>query len=457
MLVLEMRSSPSFARVTEAALWTVLVGYIFVGLFELPFHADEPAHIHASRINTEAITRGDLEALTRAADPRWENFDLHRASITLTVAPFHTYIMGAALYAAGLRETDTGRGWTWEVDYEENVKRGHRPDERWLRIARTSSTLFLAASVVVLFALSSAIAGRGVALATTILYALSPLVLLHGRRAMLEGPFLFFVCLALWAAARIVKCRALNSPVSTGHWILLAGASGIAVATKHTAVLFVAVAFIWVAYGEILSRTGRQILGSAARLSGAGLAAIVLFGILSPITWNSPVQSVLAISKMREDVMHVQIHYYGKGEVLSTGERLGLLVRMPFVAPLEAGAVAQEDQRYENSPWSGLRLPTPLAWVATLLFGLGLATALSRAWRASEASLLYWGVLAWSLACLVLALMNPIAWQRYLVPVLPLAYFLTSLGGSRVLEWFRSLRSARASALRSGASRPRGF
>ncbi len=434
-----MASWPGFARVGTAVLWMVLLGYVLSGMFALPFHADEPAHIHASRLTTESITSGDLDALTRVADPDWEFFNLHKAAIALTIAPFHTYIMGGTLYAAGFRQIDTGRGWTWEVDYDENVKRGHRPAQRWLNVARMTSTLFLAGSVVVLFVLSRAIAGLGVATATTLLYAFSPVVLLHGRRAMLEGPFLFFATLTLWAAVRIVKRRAQQCEIPLGHWVVLALASGVAVATKHTAVLFVAVAFAWVAYGEFATRSGREVLRSAIHLVSAGVASIALFGILSPVTWNSPADGVAAILQMREHVMRVQIHYYGKGETLDPGERLALLVRTPFDAPLPAGAVAQEDRDYEDSPWSGLRLPRILAWAATLLAGVGLVTAAIRAWRPDEEALLYWGVLAWSLGTLALGLMNPIPWQRYLVPTLPLAYFLTALGVSGILQWSRSL------------------
>ena len=427
----------------EALLGLAIGAYLVAGIYSVAFHADEAGHIHASRLTMERIAEGDLEALTRVADANWPDFNLHEAVLALTVAPFHTYVMGGALYAAGLREPDTGRGWTFEVDYAENVQRGHRPAARWLNIARLTSTLLLFFSVFALYGLARTVAGRGVAIGASLLYASSPLILLHGRRAMLEGPFLFFTLLTLLLAAVMVGRPRQGKAISAADWISLSLASGLCVATKHTGVVFVAAAFAWVGLSQWISETGRARSRFIAHLAGAGFLAIAVFGMLSPVLWTHPVERVMDMGRVRVNILDVQVHNHGGRRVRSTGERLEALVRAPYLTPIQSGTVPAEDRRYMASFWPGVRLPAPIAWLATLLAGLGLATAIQRALRVGEREHLYWGVLVWTLASVGLALVDPLAWQRYLVPSLPLAYFLTALGVSGVLEWSRFLRGRR--------------
>ena len=70
-------------------------------------------------------------------------------------------------------------------------------------MARLPSALFIALSIVVMFALGGRFGGRLGAYFVSGLYTLNPVILLNGRRALQEGSMLFFGTLAILIAALI--------------------------------------------------------------------------------------------------------------------------------------------------------------------------------------------------------------------------------------------------------------
>jgi hypothetical protein len=118
---------------------------------------------------------------------------------------------------------------------------------------------------------------------------------------------------------------------------------------------------------------------------------------------------------------------------------------MPFVEPLQhfemadwartpglRGAVA----RYELSGLSGLPAAGFAGWVATLLAALGLvASAASRDSTADRT--LRWGVVAWWVVSAILLLGNPLAWQRYYLPLVPPTAMLATLGILCAAAWLK--------------------
>ena len=83
-------------------------------------------------------------------------------------------------------------GYLWGENYDDNVGRGLVPSPAALNVYRTPSTLFTILSVGVVFLIGKLYGGRPLAYFVSGLYALNPIILLNGRRALQEGSLLFF-------------------------------------------------------------------------------------------------------------------------------------------------------------------------------------------------------------------------------------------------------------------------
>src|SRR5690349_21025097 len=168
-------------------LWPLaLAVYILVGIVSVPFHGDEAMQITMSRDYFTAIVDHQPQSLMVSPPysvdtPSW--LRLINGSVNL-------YTMGLSLQIAGYGEKDLPPIWVWPLSYDENVARGNRPSQPMLVISRISSAVFLAVSVAVLFGIGWQLRGRWAAYVASGLYAINPVVLINGRRAMMEGSVL---------------------------------------------------------------------------------------------------------------------------------------------------------------------------------------------------------------------------------------------------------------------------
>ena len=99
--------------------------------------------------------------------------------------------------------------------------------------------LLLALSIPVAYAVGSHLGGIGGGLAIAILIALSPNLVLNGRRVMMEAPLLLFSLLTVLAAIRIVVQAPTEGPTTWPlRWrlILLFGIAGGMAVSASTAV-----------------------------------------------------------------------------------------------------------------------------------------------------------------------------------------------------------------------------
>jgi len=78
-----------------------------------------------------------------------------------------------------------------------------------------------------MFGIGYGVGGWPVALFASGLYALHPVILLNGRRAMQEGALLCFGLLCIWLAMQIAHRLQDRQRVNTGWWIGLAFAAGL--------------------------------------------------------------------------------------------------------------------------------------------------------------------------------------------------------------------------------------
>ena len=417
-------------------LWLLLLG-AFVFAIPPTFHGDEPMQIYMSRDYATAFINRDPDALV--VDPPYSiDTDAYLRLINGTV---NRYAIGLSWQIAGLTVNNLPPrpGWDWGLDYTTNVSTGHMPSAALLAVGRFSSTLFLALSVVVMFALGWQFAAphnRLLAYVVSGLYALNPVILLNGRRALQEGSTLFFGLLVILIAVLISKRRAENKSAPLYLWIALILAGGLTLASKYTGIVFVGGALGWIFLAEAVRLRWRDLLITTGKLIVCGVLCLLFFIALSPALWDDPPARLLDSLEQREQLLNIQVSSDSDAP-MPLLERVREIIVQPFMtAPQQYEvafwatfpAVTDDVARYMGSPFSGLQFGVILGGVLTLLAGIGIVFCLHRDWRA--------GVFAWLGLTIASLLANPLPWQRYYLGLIPLVTLLAGIGLFGLLRRF---------------------
>ena len=421
-------------------LWLFALGvYILAGINIATFHGDEAMHIYGSRDYAVAFIYRAPDELT-AGPPYLIDSD---PFLRILNGSLIRYSIGLSWHVAGLNDGDLPPrpGWDWGLDYATNVETGHRPSDKLLTSARLSSALFLALSVAVMFAIGWQFGGRLPAYLASGLYALNPIVLLNGRRAMQEGLMLFFGLLTVLIAIHISKRREQEAAISWRWWLALILSSALALASKHSAGIFVASGFGWILLAD-LTRDRRRVAKSIARLALSTVLVLALFVAFSPALWRNPLDRFQDLLTVRRDLIDIQANADPDAPI-SLGERIEGFVMQPFIEKPahfevaswgEAQPIVDEIERFDASPLSGARFGVWLGLPLTLLAGGGLALLLWARLRVSKthtSGLLLWlGITAASL------LVNPLPWQRYYLPLIPIVTLLAGFALATLLGYF---------------------
>lgn len=420
-------------------LWLLLLG-AFVFALSPTFHGDEPMQIYMSRDYATAFINHDPASLVTS--PPY-NIDTD-SYLRLINGSVNRYAIGLSWQLAGLTANDLPPrpGWDWGLDYATNVSTGHMPSAALLATGRFSSMLFLALSIVVMFALGWQFAAphnRLLAYFVSGLYALNPVILLNGRRALQEGSTLFFGLLTILIAILISKRldasrrgdlpgRPYKTGISIGLWIALILAGGLTLASKYTGVIFVGGALGWIFLAELVHIRWRDLLLTTSKLIVAGVLTLLLFIALSPALWSDPPARLIDSLQERTQLLDIQVGGTGNG-AMSLAQRVQEIVVQPFMtAPQQYEvsfwgtfqAVNDDVARYMSSPFSGLQFGLIIGGLLTLLAGVGLVFSFRRDWRV--------GLLAWFGLTIASLLANPLPWQRYYLGLIPLATLLAGIG-----------------------------
>ncbi|MCK6576750.1 MAG: glycosyltransferase family 39 protein [Anaerolineae bacterium] len=422
---------PLIAGLIYAAVLIALVAYILAGVPVTPFHADEATQIAMSRDYAAIFLEGDLDSQRyqeNPADPAAQELRLINGVVT-------KLLIGLAWQARGYSVEDINQPWDWGADWTYNIENGHVPSSDLLITARLPSAALYALGLLPMFALGWLVGGRVGAFVSVLLYALHPALLINGRRAMMEGALIAFSLFTVLAGVWFARSR------SWGAALLLALAAGLALASKHTA------AFTLIAvYGgcltllslEMLRRRDRHILGGLIWLVLSALLALGLFYALNPAWWGDPVGRAGQVLALRSDLLAGQAAAFGGyGD---TGAALSGWLRQAFLPPAQyyevpswANYISGEINAYEASVFDGVRdlkaaglegvlfdLLLPLQVVA----GLGALLGGRSVERRTRVMLLTWAVIT----ALTTALLTPLEWQRYYLPMHLASLLLTAAG-----------------------------
>ncbi len=409
-------------------VWLGLLAlYILAGMMLTTFHGDEAMQIYMSKDYATAFI--DRNPSSLMVNPPYNIDD--DPWLRILNGSINRYAIGLSWQLAGM---NTGMlpprpGWDWGMEYDTNVATGHRPSDSLLAVSRLSSSLFLIMSAVAMFGIGWQFGRRLPAYFISGLYTLNPIILLNGRRAMMEGSLLGFGLLTIWLAILISRGRS-----SWRWWLMLTLAAGLTIVSKHTGVLFVGGALGWIGLTEIVrffSRqtvSGKQLGLTFFKLIVSGIGATLIFIALSPALWNDPVARLGDLIGQRQFLLDIQA-VSTPGAPTTLLQRLEGIVTQPFMTTpvhyevdfwAKSAAVNASIEQYMASPLSGLQFGLLIGLPLTVLAGIGIIVVLrQRQW---------WGMLAWLLVTLASLLANPLPWQRYYLPLVPLATVLAGIG-----------------------------
>lgn len=385
-------------------LLTVLYAWT---LPDVPFHPDESTHIFMSKdISKNPLALAWDGDLPLSAEERYRAID----------APLAKYLIGT------VRETFSipplTADWNWSLSWEENLTAGALPSNRQLIFARSTMVLLLPFSLGLYYLALKKIIPAIPSLVAVLLLGLNPLLLLHARRAMSEGPLLFGTALFLWAATRDKR----------NPW-LIGLAAGIAVAAKHSTLALVPAAVLAVVF---LPGESPSIKKAAVNILKTSLVLFLTILVFNPFYWKHPLEALNAGSRARFDLAREQQEdYLGRfgleGQPLKTtipGLILNTFLTVPQTEEVGNYLIETEESReqYLANPihnW-GRDIISGSILAALSLVGVGLAFWRFPAKKPAEKNNLL--IFALATLCMGVFIAFLLPWQRYVVALLPFIF-----------------------------------
>jgi hypothetical protein len=439
-----LRSTPAAAGL-RLALVAVMLFLIAAGVFlraaeAVPFHGDESEWINNGRYFRYIFLDHDVRSEV------WRASFLNRDQ-----PPVGRYVIGGIVWASGTDPAKVNRSYAWERDYDANQREGRVPDPSILTPVRRTMAIVGALSVALLFVagrmVGGTLAGVGAGLAATS----SPLLQTYFVQARSEAVLALLSSLALVILLAVARRHQRDGGSPVVGWA--AGPTlGLALATKLTA----AFGIVGVCgYGGVaaLGRLRRAPRGACRLLAWAaatGLLAALVWVVVNPFLWPSPVERTWSMVTQLESLMVQQGAEFGNPVEQGPFGRLGLVIQRTFV---EYSIPAYD----YGAPYGSAPLIRRTFWELPTVFGvsveltlatLGLGALLYRtatAWRSgrchgAESALLWWlGAHLFGIAASL-----GLDWPRYYVPTTFYGAILIGLGlGSVVgivVRWCGSRR-----------------
>ncbi len=426
-----------------------LIVYAALGLKIAPFHGDEAMHIYTSKDYTTAFI--DHKPQELPVNPPYDIDGDTR--LRLLNGSVMRYTVGFIMQVDGLTKQDLPPrpGWDWGLHYADDVATGHMPSDAVLMVGRTAALIYFALSIIAMFGIGWQFGGRWVAYIANALYTLNPIILVNGRRALVESALLAFGLLTIWIAVEIAKRREKGEKGLWGWWIALTLSSTLTLVSKYSGTIFIAGAFGGVFMAEVVRafRAQRQfgsLISSTAKLTVSGLLALGLTVALSPALWNDPVSRVKDLTQMLQEQVTIVVSILAPNAPTTIPQRVEGMVTQPFMTPVayfeqaswaEAKPVMDSIAAYEASPLSGIPANPIIGIILTLLAAIGLVAALWPRIRPYESGSVSIVLIIWLLITLLNLLINPLPWQRYYLPLIPIDTLLAAIGVMSIIKILR--------------------
>ncbi len=416
--------------------WIVYATTLLATVANVPFHPDESTSLFLSQDFDTLFIRGDIQGVVWGGEPYSEASA--RVRYRLLDAPFTRYAIGFSRWAFGNGSAALPVDWDWALDWEGNVRAGALPAPELLRIARLPATLLAVFTPVIVFLIGRHIGGAPFGAIAAILYAANSFVLLHNRRAMSEGPLLFFILLAFLVALRF-----------RSKLFLLGITVGLAASAKATGLILLTVALF-----AALARPAEN----AKRSVGAYVRPLVLltggFGlamfIFNPALWRQPVAAAQEMVRARNTLASeqtTQLRIATPGLVPeSIFLRVAALPYQSMFAPLAfwdvpnyAEQTALQEAAYLGRFWHPIFASPVLGSLFLVLAFAGMLMAVIHHSPQSARMKMLW---LWTASTVLgLLILIPIAWQRYYLPLAPLLSLWVAFALVQIIARVREQRS----------------
>lgn len=408
--------------------WLLLLSlYILAGVPLVPFHGDESTLIYMGRDAYYQFVLNDWEQVLYS-DPPTNATEQH---IRLLNGTIPKYLYGLTGIVSGYSFENINEQWNWGLDWEQNLAEGRMPIQELLLRARFVSAMFLVGGLFALFWIADKLGGKMAAYIATLIYTLHPVILLNGRRAMMEGGLIFACLIVLVVGILLVEKRA------NWMYVVLGFVSGLAVATKHPAAIAVVAVFIGCQIVIVLRKD--VALKNTLKLIGAGILSLLVFYILNPAWWSNPVARIPEVLELRSELITQQTEFFDSYDLV--GESLNGFANHVFIAQPQyyevdiwAEWIGDEIVRYENSLLAGIPIGGTI-FGAVLLF-VFLVLGLFQLQKVDWEMRIVFSIWA-MLIPLAMLLTNPLNWQRYYLIIYPVVIIFTGMGVACFLERLR--------------------
>ena len=234
------------------------------------------------------------------------------------------------------------------LDYDTTSAPGICPSDALLAAGRFSSTLFLALSVAVMFALGWQFGGRPLGVSRQRALRAQPGD--SAQRAAGDAGRLDAVLRAAGDSDRRPDQQTEREKAAPLYlWVALILAGGLTLASKHSGIIFVAGALGWIFVAELARHLARvrwrDLALTAAKLIVSGALMLALFVALSPALWNDPPARIVDLLAARSRTAR------HSGRVRSTApttlaQRIEGIITEPFMTP---------PQHFEVAFWANFR------------------------------------------------------------------------------------------------------
>ncbi len=445
-----MKAPPSLRHpLIEWGVVLILMSCLYMrGIDQIGFHRDEShwiatsayfeAALDADFIQPEWITTNQLSPGLK----RWflskiptglgplepPNDTWGTYYFTLTQPPVARYNIAIGRRLCGYTVKDLNPPWRFRISESENLAAGSMPARGLLHSARATMAVLSIASGMILFALVSASAGRMAGWIFIVLYAGSPYLLVHLRRAMGDPSLLFFTCLAMLTGVLALQTwEKTQNRAWPLFWLALMGfCAGLAGASKLNGL---GLAGAGVVLGWLIALHPKGFATRSERLTFAFAASLVVmmataltFIAVNPFLYPNPLARTRAMFMLRISEMSSQSQNPLWG-MSGLEQRLAIIPRRIL-----------EDYALIHS---GL--------INALLGSVGLAYLVRSAWQwligkgGSPASPV---LLMVACVSVLPALTTPLDWDRYyLFPIVFLSALIAIGLGKSLTELFRQFRS----------------
>lgn len=425
-------------RLADIAFVLALMLYVLYGTSQVPPHADEYMHIATAR---DFFLLRDHGAAALAFTPPVEIDTLQY--LRLLNGTLHKNLVGVLWAASGRTAEQLPNIYAWAMPLSWNIANGNVPSQDQLHLARWASAILTALGVVPMFMLGWHLRLRALAYPAALLYALHPVILLNGRRAMLEGSLIFFSLLSMyWLVALIVaehSATARGFMVRLPAWArygVLGVLIGLTVASKHSGVIVAGAVLSAALLTGIVRDSPPRPLRPLLWIVFTSAIGVLTWFVLSPHFWNAPLAALRATLTARSELLALQASDTALA-YRTFGERLAAVVTQPFLsapqyfeAPNWAGLLDDQIIAYQRSATNGWDWG---ALIGLLLTASAFFGALSLIAEARRRNLIAWAILLWAGAATAASIAVPMNWQRYYLPLTLVAIVLAAEGIGRLL------------------------